>query len=158
MSSPIETMLLAAICAAAERHRFHLTVEGEDGHHGVSAEPDPASPLEHFAYVECEAVRGSYRIDILISDAVLLAIECDGHDFHDRTKQQAAYDRARDRELLLDDVVTIRFTGSEIVHSPERCADEALRVFALLNARRRREALLLARWRRETDASPRSSI
>jgi len=68
----------------------------------------------------------SYRLDFLIgmSTPGVLAVECDGHDFHDRTKQQAAYDRARDRELLRRGIHTIRFTGSEITHSAERCATE----------------------------------
>lgn len=75
----------------------------------------------------------SYRVDFLLEIGVRkLAIECDGHAFHDRTKQQAAYDRARDRELLEFGIATIRFTGSEIVHSPERCAGESFRCLLAL--------------------------
>lgn len=80
----------------------------------------------------------TYRVDFLLEHGVRkLAIECDGHDFHDRTKQQAAYDRSRDRELLRIGIPTIRFTGSEIAHSAERCADEAFRcLLALPDSRR----------------------
>lgn len=81
----------------------------------------------------------SYRADLVLEVDIhrRLIIECDGHDFHDRTKQQAAYDRARDRELLQIGLYTIRFTGSEIVHSPERCALEAYRcLLALRDVRR----------------------
>ena len=47
----------------------------------------------------------------------LIAVECDGHEFHEKTKQQAARDKARDRD---------RFTGSEIWKDPGACADEVL--------------------------------
>lgn len=73
---------------------------------------------------------GQYRVDFLLgaklvsSDAfVLYAIECDGHDFQERTKEQAARDEARDRALLSAGIKTIRFTGSEIWADPMKCAD-----------------------------------
>lgn len=80
-------------------------------------------PIELYRNV----VIGTYRADIVLQLDTWrrLIVECDGHDWHDRTKQQAAYDRARDRELLVLKFVTIRFTGSEIHHSPERCARDA---------------------------------
>jgi len=47
-----------------------------------------------------------------------LAIECDGHAFHDRTPQQASRDRARDRKLLQHGVMTARFTYSDLRERP----------------------------------------
>jgi very-short-patch-repair endonuclease len=43
-----------------------------------------------------------------------LVVECDGHDFHERTKLQAARDRARDRRSQHDGIPVFRFTGSEL--------------------------------------------
>lgn len=79
----------------------------------------------------------SYRVDFLIciddnGSEGWLAVECDGHDFHDRTKQQAASDRSRDRELLIVGIPTIRFTGSEIHHDADRCANEIWRTIDAL--------------------------
>lgn len=54
----------------------------------------------------------------------VFGIECDGHDFHDRTKEQAQRDRARDRRLAALGVYVLRFTGSEIYQSPWTCAEE----------------------------------
>jgi Uncharacterized protein conserved in bacteria len=72
----------------------------------------------------------SYRVDFVIEDASgnrLLAVECDGHDFHERTKEQAARDRSRDRNLLLNHGLPVmRFTGSELYADPFNCAAEAL--------------------------------
>lgn len=53
-----------------------------------------------------------------------LVIECDGHNFHERTKEQAAKDRSRDRELTNLGYEVYRFTGSEIWTDPWDCADQ----------------------------------
>jgi very-short-patch-repair endonuclease len=78
---------------------------------------------------------GDYRVDFLLlarfrdtgsldRDLVRIVIECDGHDFHERTKEQAARDRGRDRFMQRAGYKVFRFTGSEIYHSPETCSDE----------------------------------
>jgi very-short-patch-repair endonuclease len=43
-----------------------------------------------------------------------LVVEVDGHDHHERTKEQAAYDRKRDRAMLREGIPVMRFTGSEV--------------------------------------------
>ncbi len=71
----------------------------------------------------------TYKIDLLLADdesGSFVAIECDGHEWHDRTKQQASSDRARDRELLRLGVPTLRFTGSDIHHDSTRCAVDVI--------------------------------
>lgn len=55
-----------------------------------------------------------------------VAIECDGHDFHEKTKQQAARDKRRDRELTFLGMPVLRFTGSEIWAGPTACARPVL--------------------------------
>lgn len=55
-----------------------------------------------------------------------IAVECDGHEFHDKTKEQAQRDKARDRFLVTAGVKVMRFTGSEIWRDPTACALEAL--------------------------------
>lgn len=83
----------------------------------------------------------SYCIDLVLeSGGAMVFIECDGHDWHERTKQQAAYDRERDRSFLARGFVTVRFTGSEIVHYPEKCCAE---LFAVVATSRRIATALL---------------
>jgi hypothetical protein len=68
------------------------------------------------------------RVDFVICDESedpLLAIEIDGHEFHERTKEQAQADRSRDRLLLRCGVPVVRFTGSEVHADPMGCAREA---------------------------------
>lgn len=74
----------------------------------------------------------SYRVDFVvryyygISGAAGLVVECDGHEFHEKTKTQAARDKARDRDLVAAGYQVMRFTGSEIWRDPFRCADAVL--------------------------------
>lgn len=51
-------------------------------------------------------------------------IECDGHDFHERTKEQAARDKKRDRYLQSSGNPVLRFTGSEIYRDAWGCASQ----------------------------------
>ena len=77
-------------------------------------------------FVKPQARIGKYRADFLLHDDAegLLVVECDGHDFHNVTKEQAAHDRRRDREILSDYFVsTVRFTGSEIYADAQTCAE-----------------------------------
>jgi very-short-patch-repair endonuclease len=76
---------------------------------------------------------GRYRVDFLVMRKLnlawrpgikLIAVECDGHDFHERTKEQAARDRSRDRAIQALDIMVMRFTGAEIFGDVIRCADE----------------------------------
>lgn len=66
-----------------------------------------------------------YWVDFYIEIAGKpFVVECDGHDYHERTKHQAAHDRARDRCLAINGIPTLRFTGSEICRSPEKCLND----------------------------------
>jgi very-short-patch-repair endonuclease len=53
-------------------------------------------------------------------------VECDGHEFHDRTKEQASRDRERDRTLQQQGLAVLRFTGADIWRDVFACADEVL--------------------------------
>ena len=70
---------------------------------------------------------GSYRIDLALeSSHARLAVEADGHDFHERTAEQAMRDRSRDRWMQGDGWRVLRFTGREIWRDATACADEIL--------------------------------
>lgn len=124
--SPIEEMLMAA-----------LFVRGRNSEHRVDfmlTSNPPAEPYFHeCAFVYQQVTIGNYRVDFLILDATLpreigphrwMIVECDGHDFHERTKEQARHDKKRDRFFQSMGYKVLRFTGSEIWADPEDCADE----------------------------------
>jgi len=56
---------------------------------------------------------------------VRIAIEVDGHRFHQRTKEQVERDYRRGRELARAGWVVIRFSGSEVFRDAGACAIEA---------------------------------
>lgn len=81
--------------------------------------------------VEVQAEVLQYRADFLLnvmSKGELVGrvvVECDGHDFHERTKEQAARDRSRDRAMVLAGYKVMRFTGSEIHRDLMKCVTDA---------------------------------
>lgn len=76
----------------------------------------------------------TYRVDFLIAPIMHeydveypnLIVECDGHDFHEKTPEQAARDKKKDRDLQLAGYKIIRFTGSEIYNNPNQCANDVI--------------------------------
>lgn len=91
----------------------------------------PSSNVE--MQVRSQAKVGKWRVDYLItiiSDANVassLIVECDGHDFHERTKEQAKRDRERDREAQALGYTIYRFTGSELYADALKCARDVFR-------------------------------
>lgn len=76
----------------------------------------------------------NYRIDFVIRmpnfGKQFVFIECDGHDFHERTPDQAARDRAKDREIQAEGIPILRFTGREIYRDLGRCVDQVYNFLA----------------------------
>lgn len=80
-----------------------------------------------------QAQIGNRRVDFLIhawspdkNNWRKLIVECDGHEYHERTKQQAARDRSRDRLAVVEGYDCFRFTGSELWRDPWGCSEEVV--------------------------------
>lgn len=76
---------------------------------------------------------GTYKLDFLIaarsmSDApdILICVECDGHNFHEKSPEQALHDKRRDRHLASLGITVLRFTGREIFQDAANCAQDAI--------------------------------
>lgn len=92
--------------------------------------------IEEARNIKCPSVSflpqtkiGKYRADIaivvtLLGERLFLVVECDGHEYHEKTKEQAARDKARDRSITAAGWRIFRFTGSEIWKDPIKCGDE----------------------------------
>lgn len=71
----------------------------------------------------------NYRVDFLLVCGPhpltnrVFAIECDGHEWHEKTKEQVARDKLRDRRLLMAGIIPVRFSGSEIYADAADCAE-----------------------------------
>lgn len=111
--SPIEAAFLDAFCVAAIEAGFDVA--------RTSSQP-------FTIIIEPQRWIGHYRVDFLISYSYFgmtkrLVVECDGHDFHEKTKLQAWRDKKRDRQIPHK---IYRFTGAEIHACAELCASEIL--------------------------------
>lgn len=77
---------------------------------------------------------GPYRADFYIEAGkrgepwLRIVVECDGHDYHERTKEQAARDKSRDRWMTLQHITVLRFTGSEIYKNAQSCAEQIVNI------------------------------
>jgi hypothetical protein len=81
----------------------------------------------------------SYRcLDVEVPDPIVsrLVVECDGHDFHEKTKEQASRDKERDRFLKIGGYEVFRYAGTDIFNRPMECAQEAVN-FMLTTSRRK---------------------
>ena len=56
-----------------------------------------------------------------------LVVECDGHDFHEKTKEQVIHDNERDYDLKSAGYDILHFSGSEIYNDPFKCAEKVLK-------------------------------
>lgn len=55
-----------------------------------------------------------------------IAVELDGHEWHERTKEQVAYRNQRDRALQAEGWKVFHFSGSEAVRRPLECVTEVM--------------------------------
>lgn len=104
--SPIEALFLAAFLPNCLRN--------------PSYEIRPQQPI------------GSYRVDFLVSYLPSphysreVIVECDGHDYHERTRDQAERDKKRDRAITNLGLSVFRFTGRELHRAPHACVKEII--------------------------------
>lgn len=115
--SPIEKILFA--------HLLFI----DDGYKVLNSADYPYTSDHVVTVLEPQGKVGSYHADFLITIRLKhlvsqLVVECDGHEFHERTKQQAAHDRARDRAMTKAGIRILRYTGSEVFRDANKCADE----------------------------------
>jgi very-short-patch-repair endonuclease len=77
--------------------------------------------------VECQKSINQYRVDFIVTlGGQSVIVECDGHDFHEKTKDQARNDKRRDRELQQSGHRIFRFAGSEIFESPLKSSESII--------------------------------
>lgn len=139
--TPIEKIFLDAALASPETI---ILVEGAVGPHRIQER----ACLQHgdwWMHQSCillasEVPYGRWRADFVVETygdpkhfgrPVSVFIECDGHEFHERTKEQAARDKSRDRAFQRY-APTMRFTGSELFSNAGDCWQEVLDMLDVL--------------------------
>lgn len=80
----------------------------------------------------CQKGIGKYRADFeveLVGTPIKYIIECDGHEFHEKTKEQAKYDKQRERYFIKCGYRVLRYSGSEIYNDFHKIIDELVELF-----------------------------
>lgn len=76
---------------------------------------------------------GNYRVDFLVElwgqNNNKYVIECDGYNFHEKTKEQIKYEKQRERFLVEEGYKVLRFSGSEIYSNFEKITQELVDIF-----------------------------
>jgi len=97
---------------------------------------DSKETLQQYCFLFCNpelkniSIHG-YKPDFIIVEPdfqLNYAIEIDGHEWHEKTKEQAIRDKQKEREYLKEGFIPIRFTGSEVYHDVLGCIKEVLEI------------------------------
>ena len=133
-------MLFALVVVARETSDAVVLVDrGEQ----VAGE-DPGTLVDWLS-IEPQAQLEDHRVDLLVSlhsrvaDAsgtitncvAHMVVECDGHDFHEKTRAQVARDNQRDQDLQELGYLVFRFSGSQIFAEPYAHAGRVLKALRL---------------------------
>lgn len=114
--SPIEALLLVALFADTDRFSTP---------HAADA-PWLAVPQSTIRVGDSE-----YRLDIeVVGEGLRVAIETDGHDFHERTSDQVIRDNERERALEAAGWRVVRFSGREVRRDPLGCVSEFVKMLS----------------------------
>lgn len=137
--SPIETLLWLALIRRTECEFKMETLIGRTDKPFLKA--DLLKRRSALMVITPQAQILNCRVDFLIHAVSAEAIvECDGHEFHERTPLQAERDRKRDRDFQANGYRVFRFTGTEITRHAWNCADEvidwAVRLHSTMDARK----------------------
>lgn len=157
VESPIEALMLLSLILCARENHVGVSVDwvwkGPKDDRSFEENLDLSIGTKRLKLeIRPQAQIGDHRVDFLLSfhgtDIVRsepregqpdrgwqeirldkkMIVECDGHDFHEKTKEQARRDKERDRNLQSLGFPVYRYTGSELYADVFRCAAEIVRV------------------------------
>lgn len=148
-ASPIEELFAAALtyCFHAEAATRNAGTDG-DWHPQISGgatlgEIRDALAADGFIRAWAQVSVGAYRTDFLLGEPgytttgpILVAVECDGHEFHEKTKVQVARDKHRDNFFQAQNIPILRYSGSTIWRNPIEAAADALTKLEHISTRR----------------------
>lgn len=83
-----------------------------------------------FPQFSIETEKKNYCADFIIvlekfvGKCVDVIVECDGHEFHQKTKAQVERDNQREYDIKKMGYDVLRFSGSQIYNNPFKCAND----------------------------------
>lgn len=150
--SPIEGLFFLSLTTLAARKGIRVEHDQKEYKEVALVFSPPMSRTARCLRITVQPTIGEHRVDFLLeytertegigegvqldSDRPALAsfsegsahliVECDGHDYHERTREQAENDKTRDRTLQSAGYPVFRFTGSRLYREPFASAREVL--------------------------------
>ena len=110
--SPIEQMLCVALNVRMANEPFWLLTQKT-----IMAK---SQKIYHCDFSICATIKDDEVYDIVL-------VECDGHEFHQKTKAQVKRDNERDLDLKMAGYDVLHFSGSQIYNDPYKCADDVIK-------------------------------
>jgi very-short-patch-repair endonuclease len=128
IQSPIEDLFFIAFNAMAESSFSEVNPPY------LFNNIDATTSCGRGVYIKPQYKINKYKVDFMIHSHGIapeeyctpVVIELDGHDFHDKNKQQRAYEKSRDRHIVKSGFRILHYTGSEIFADPFKAAYEVL--------------------------------
>lgn len=113
-NSPIEKIMRMALNISAFKHGF--LIENQYEITSVSGKKYRAD----FAII---------HLDEEDNENVIVLVECDGHEYHNKTKIQVKRDNERDMDIKLSGYEVLHFSGSQIYENPFKCAEDVSKYY-----------------------------
>lgn len=115
--SPIEIILVVAL---------FIRTNGE-----LYFEPQMEIITNEKKYYADIGIFGDELVNNFIKEDFTLIIECDGYEFHQKTKKQVEYDNKREYDIKMLGYDILRFSGSEIYKDVDLCVDKIVKYISL---------------------------
>ena len=110
--SPIEKILAVALVIKTQETLYF--------------EPQVEIKTKNKKYIVDFLIFGDEIVNTYLKKDFQLIIECDGYNFHQKTKKQVDYDNQREYDLKMEKYEILRFSGSKIYNEPMKCAEEIM--------------------------------
>ena len=113
IKSPIEQIFITAF-------DLYIAQEGKENIFLFSQAPIEIGKKKYVAdfLFEYDPYVNQYDTDVKI------VIECDGYEFHQKTKEQVQHDNEREYDLKMAGYEVLRFSGTQIFNNPLKCAED----------------------------------
>lgn len=105
-------------------------ISEEEGYYFLEINNKKSIMFEFEPQPEEEFFNG-YRPDFMITINGVYGgyvVEIDGHEWHEKTKEQARADKEKERMYLKSCYIPVRFTGSEVYHNAKMCVKELFEI------------------------------
>jgi very-short-patch-repair endonuclease len=124
--SPIEQIMLAALMWTEYGYEKKLIEIAEPGTRHEATQSNVVIAPQHL--IGRHTVDFGIFVRFVANEEIRIVVECDGHDFHEKTKEQAARDKSRQCDLEIAGWRVMRFTGSMIWRDHKWCADRVAKL------------------------------